>query len=208
MTSTRSVASTTTGSEREASAAAPPLDGAATPASGSIRMSGATFVMHARWFARPSIRTRQSKQIPIPQKIPRGSPWSSVRSVRMPAAVSAAATVSPSKAATGRPPKEISTGRRGGRIRPIAGVRASSAIRPGRDARAPGSTSVHQQQFPLTPGEPIPRRDFGVISTTRAPNRSDFESMFRLGGNCWCISRCRRAAAPRRWRRRCGRCGS
>ena len=51
--------------------------------------------MQARWLAQPSISTRHSWQTPMPQKMPRGcSLWVS-RSSRMPAAVRAAARVSP-----------------------------------------------------------------------------------------------------------------
>ena len=40
------------------------------------------------------------------------------------------------------------------------------------------------QQFPLTPWEAIPQCDFGPISAVGAPDRGDFESIFRLSGNC------------------------
>ena len=54
------------------------------------------------------------------------------------------------------------------------------------------------QQFPLAPREAVPECDFGVISTTRASNRGDFESIFRPGGNCWQACRSTRPATPPR----------
>lgn len=66
-------------------------------------MPGFASVRQARRCGRPSTTTRQSKQTPIPQKIPRGAPDFAVRrSVLMPAASNAAAIVSPGKAWIGR----------------------------------------------------------------------------------------------------------
>src|SRR5215471_17946659 len=65
--------------------------------------------MHARVFGTPSTTIRQSKQTPMPQKTPRGSP-STVRRVSItPRASSTAATVSPSNASTGSPSSRIVT---------------------------------------------------------------------------------------------------
>ena len=44
------------------------------------------------------------------------------------------------------------------------------------------SGNSHQQQFPLTLGEAVPRRNFGTISVRRASNRWDFEGMSCLAG--------------------------
>src|SRR5437867_8905200 len=65
--------------------------------------------MHARVFGTPSTTTRQSKQTPIPQKTPRGSPPTVVRVAMCPSASSTVATVSPSYASTRRPSRTIST---------------------------------------------------------------------------------------------------
>ena len=66
-----------------------------------------TLVMQARWFAQPSISTRQSWQTPMPQNRPRGAPRRVVRKVVTPAAARVAASVSPRRAASGRPSKVI-----------------------------------------------------------------------------------------------------
>src|SRR5262249_29307247 len=68
-----------------------------------------THVMHARVFGTPSTTIRQSKQTPIPQKIPRGSPPTVLRVSVWPRASSTAATVSPSNASTGSPSSRIVT---------------------------------------------------------------------------------------------------
>ena len=62
-----------------------------------------TLVMQARWLSRPSTLTRHSLQTPMPQNNPRRSPRAVSRSCVTPAAHSAAASVSPIRAATGRP---------------------------------------------------------------------------------------------------------
>jgi hypothetical protein len=59
-------------------------------------MPGRAGVTQSRWPVAPSTVARQSKQAPIPQKIPRGAPPRRVvRQDRMPACHSAAATVCP-----------------------------------------------------------------------------------------------------------------
>src|SRR5262245_7404448 len=65
--------------------------------------------MHARVFGTPSTTIRQSKQTPMPQKIPRGSPPTVRRVSIWPRASSTAATVSPSNAPTGSPSSRIVT---------------------------------------------------------------------------------------------------
>lgn len=53
-------------------------------------------IKHALWFATPLIVTTQSKQIPMPQKIERGSsPKRVLRSSLCPLAIKAAATLWP-----------------------------------------------------------------------------------------------------------------
>ena len=51
---------------------------------------------------------------------------------------------------------------------------------PGRGAKL----TLENQQFPLAPWKAVPQCDFGAISTAGAPDRGDFESIFRLSGNC------------------------
>src|SRR5690606_15118694 len=66
----------------------------------------------ARWLGTPSMVTRQSKQAPTPQNRPRGAPLTRVvRQDRTPAAHSAAATLCPGAAVTGRPSKWIANPR-------------------------------------------------------------------------------------------------
>src|SRR5215831_3604466 len=65
--------------------------------------------MHARVLGTPSMIIRQSKQTPMPQKIPRGSPPAVRRVAISPRASSTAATVSPSNASTGSPSRRIVT---------------------------------------------------------------------------------------------------
>jgi hypothetical protein len=66
-------------------------------------MPGLHSVMQLRLCATPSIVTRHSKQIPIPQRGPRGSPRTDRRKRVSPAASTAAATVVPDRTETGRP---------------------------------------------------------------------------------------------------------
>ena len=57
-------------------------------------MSAVAVTRQARSLGRPSTTTRQSKQTPIPQKIPRGRPLKRVlRHERIPAAINAAPTL-------------------------------------------------------------------------------------------------------------------
>ncbi len=81
--------------------------------SGPIRMPSRTIVMQARWPALPSMVTMQSKQAPMPQCTPRGAPSACWRTVRRPAPVRAAATVSPARAGTGSPSTSMKMERRG-----------------------------------------------------------------------------------------------
>src|SRR5215472_17620642 len=67
--------------------------------------------MHALVLGTPSTIMRQSKQTPMPQKIPRGSPPAVRRVAISPRASSTAATVSPSNASTGSPSRMIVTRR-------------------------------------------------------------------------------------------------
>jgi hypothetical protein len=67
-----------------------------------------TLIMQARCSGFPSISTRQSWQTPMPQNRPRSAASRVVRSDRMPCAVSAAATLSPARAAIGVPSNAIS----------------------------------------------------------------------------------------------------
>jgi hypothetical protein len=72
-------------------------------------MSSLTGVRHVRTRC-PSTAITQSKHIPIPQYIPRGSPRLGVtRSLRCPAAKTAAATLSPANAVTTSPSTTIWT---------------------------------------------------------------------------------------------------
>ena len=77
-------------------------------------------------------------------------------------------------------------------------VRSDSASFPSalHDGKQPQDVRLHPQQFPPTPRKAIPRCDFGATSTPSASNRGDFESIFRLGGNC-CSTPAPRAAATR-----------
>ena len=67
-------------------------------------------------------------------------------------------------------------------------LRAASAGQGGARRRrrgGAGEKDAGRQQFPPTSREAIPRCDSGPIPTTGAPNRGDFESLVRRGGNCW-----------------------
>src|SRR5262245_19161366 len=71
-------------------------------------MPDSTLVMQARRFGMPSISTRQSWQTPMPQNRPRSPPFRVRRKATMPAAVNAAATVSPLRASIRLPAKSKS----------------------------------------------------------------------------------------------------
>ena len=68
-----------------------------------------TFARQALCSGLPSIVTKHSKHVPMPHHRPRGAPERVRRSVRMPAAVKAAATLSPSSAGISRPSKRMAT---------------------------------------------------------------------------------------------------
>src|ERR687897_3772606 len=69
-------------------------------------MPASAVTMHARRFGRPSTTTRQSKQIPIPQKSPRGlASCLVVLHDRTPSATSAAPMLWPAANGTARPSK-------------------------------------------------------------------------------------------------------
>lgn len=65
--------------------------------------------MQARVFGLPSTTTKQSKQTPIPQKTPRGSPKVVVRIAKTSSESRTVATLSPRYAVTGLPFKSIVT---------------------------------------------------------------------------------------------------
>lgn len=82
--------------------------------------------------------TRHSKQIPMPQRGPRGSPETDRRNVRSPAIMIAAATVVPLGTSTGLPLTESRTGSGMNGVDPLRQIWVSG------DFRIPAQNHIRQ----------------------------------------------------------------